>query len=114
MQIMDCRQVVFSAEKSQERIHKALQVRRSSARRRWTFPPRIVANWPVNWRATMWRKRCSTNAKANGAIIAPRYDIPADAIARERLQSCFPDREIVMVPIGKNLAEWNENEAKLR
>ncbi|MDX2312440.1 MAG: hypothetical protein QNL90_00050 [Gammaproteobacteria bacterium] len=26
MQIMDCRQVVFSAEKSQERIHQALQV----------------------------------------------------------------------------------------
>ena len=41
---------------------------------------------------------------ANGAIIAPRYDIPADDIVRERLQSCFPDREIVMVAIP-NIAE---------
>ena len=41
---------------------------------------------------------------ANGAIIAPRYDISADDVARERLQSCFPGREIVMVAIP-NIAE---------
>jgi agmatine deiminase len=37
---------------------------------------------------------------ANGAVIAPRYGAPSDGVARERLQSCFPDREIVMVPIN--------------
>jgi agmatine deiminase len=36
---------------------------------------------------------------ANGAVIAPSYGIPKDDAARERLQSAFPDREIVMVPI---------------
>jgi len=36
---------------------------------------------------------------ANGAIIAPSYGIPMDDEARELLQSYFPDREIVMVPI---------------
>lgn len=36
---------------------------------------------------------------ANGAVIAPSYGIPKDDMARERLQSAFPDREIVMVPI---------------
>lgn len=37
---------------------------------------------------------------ANGAIIAPAYGIPTDDNVRERLQSCFPKRKIVMVPIG--------------
>jgi len=37
---------------------------------------------------------------ANGAVIAPSYGVGTDAVARERLQDCFPDREIVMVPIA--------------
>ena len=36
---------------------------------------------------------------ANGAIIAPGYGIAADGDARERLQSCYPDREVVQVPV---------------
>jgi agmatine deiminase len=36
----------------------------------------------------------------NGAVIAPAYGAPSDDLARERLQSCFPDREVVMVPIA--------------
>ena len=36
---------------------------------------------------------------ANGAIIAPAYGIDRDAEVRERLQSLFPDREIVMLRI---------------
>jgi agmatine deiminase len=37
---------------------------------------------------------------ANGAVIAPSYGIATDDAVRERLQSYFPDREIVMVPIS--------------
>ena len=37
---------------------------------------------------------------ANGAVIAPAYGAHTDDVARERLQSCFPDRDIVMVPIA--------------
>lgn len=36
---------------------------------------------------------------ANGAVIAPAYACAEDAVVRERLQSYFPDREIVLVPI---------------
>jgi agmatine deiminase len=34
----------------------------------------------------------------NGAIIAPRFDVPTDEDARAVLARLFPDREIVMVP----------------
>ena len=37
---------------------------------------------------------------ANGAVIAPSYGIATDDEVRERLQSYFPEREIVMVPIA--------------
>ena len=37
---------------------------------------------------------------ANGAVIAPAYGAPSDEVARERLQDCFPDRDIVQVPIA--------------
>jgi agmatine/peptidylarginine deiminase len=33
----------------------------------------------------------------NGAVLLPIYGDPADAIARARLQQCFPDRDIVGV-----------------
>ncbi len=36
---------------------------------------------------------------ANGAVIAPGYGLESDAMACERLQSAFPDREVVIVPI---------------
>ncbi len=35
---------------------------------------------------------------ANGAIIAPCFDVPTDEPARAKLASLFPDREIIMVP----------------
>ena len=35
---------------------------------------------------------------ANGAIIAPSFDMPTDAPAQAVLQRMFPDREVVMVP----------------
>jgi len=34
----------------------------------------------------------------NGAVLLPSYDDPADDIARQRLASVFPDREIVTIP----------------
>lgn len=34
----------------------------------------------------------------NDAVLVPTYDDPADAIACERIASCFPGREIVPVP----------------
>jgi len=34
----------------------------------------------------------------NGAVLAPTYDDPADTEALARLQSCFPDREVIGVP----------------
>ena len=34
----------------------------------------------------------------NGAVLAPTYDDPADAETLRRLQSCFPDREVIGVP----------------
>ena len=36
---------------------------------------------------------------ANSAIIAPSYGIPTDDAVKERHQSSFPDREIVLVRI---------------
>jgi agmatine deiminase len=33
----------------------------------------------------------------NGAVLLPVYDDPADAIAQQRLQDCFPDRTIVPI-----------------
>ena len=36
---------------------------------------------------------------AHGAVIAPSYGVSSDDAARDRLQECFPDREIVQVPI---------------
>jgi len=33
----------------------------------------------------------------NGAVLAPTYQDPADAVALARLKNCFPDREIVGV-----------------
>ena len=34
----------------------------------------------------------------NGAVLVPTYDDPADAEALRRLQTCFPDREVIGVP----------------
>lgn len=34
----------------------------------------------------------------NGAVLVPFYDDPADAVARERLQGCFPGRQVVGIP----------------
>ena len=36
----------------------------------------------------------------NGAVIAPAYQLPSDAGVAAVLGSAFPDREIVMLPIG--------------
>jgi agmatine/peptidylarginine deiminase len=33
----------------------------------------------------------------NGAVLLPVYDDPSDAVARERLQSCFPDRQVIPI-----------------
>jgi len=33
----------------------------------------------------------------NGAVLLPTYDDPHDAVARERLQTCFPDRAIIPI-----------------
>jgi agmatine deiminase len=37
---------------------------------------------------------------ANGAVIAPAYGLPSDAAVATTLAGAFPDREIVMLPIG--------------
>lgn len=34
----------------------------------------------------------------NGAVLVPVYGDPADAVALERIQACFPDREMVSIP----------------
>ena len=34
----------------------------------------------------------------NGAVLVPTYDDPADSLALERLQECFPERETVGIP----------------
>lgn len=34
----------------------------------------------------------------NGAVLVPAYGDPADAVARERLAACFPDREALSLP----------------
>ncbi len=34
----------------------------------------------------------------NNAVLVPTYDDPADSVALERLQACFPDRTIIGVP----------------
>lgn len=37
---------------------------------------------------------------ANGAVIAPAYHRPSDTIVADLLQRAFPDRTVVMLPIG--------------
>jgi agmatine deiminase len=34
----------------------------------------------------------------NQAVLVPAYDDPADDEAADRLQACFPDRQIVSIP----------------
>ncbi len=34
----------------------------------------------------------------NDAVLVPAYDDPADETARQQLQGCFPDREIISIP----------------
>ena len=34
----------------------------------------------------------------NGAVLVPAYDVPADDEAAQRLQDCFPGREVIQVP----------------
>ncbi len=34
----------------------------------------------------------------NGAVLAPTYDDPLDAVALERLRGCFPERDVVGIP----------------
>lgn len=34
---------------------------------------------------------------ANGCVLIPAFDDPADAVARQRLAECFPEREIVPI-----------------
>ena len=34
----------------------------------------------------------------NGAVLVPTYDDPADDVALQRLQPCFPDREVIGIP----------------
>lgn len=41
----------------------------------------------------------------NGAVLVPQYDDAADADACERLQSCFPDRNIIGIPALTLIAE---------
>lgn len=38
---------------------------------------------------------------ANGGIIVPQFDDPHDQLAREILQTCFPEREVVGLPASK-------------
>ena len=42
----------------------------------------------------------------NGAVLAPTYDDPADAEALARLQSCFPERNVVAIPCTPLLLQY--------
>ena len=37
---------------------------------------------------------------ANGAVIIPSYGIPHDGKARNTIQSCFPDHDVVQVDVN--------------
>lgn len=39
----------------------------------------------------------------NGAVIVPGFDDPNDAVAAGKLQALYPDREIVMLPVGREI-----------
>jgi agmatine deiminase len=39
----------------------------------------------------------------NGGVIVPAFDDPNDAVARERLAALYPDREVVMLPVGREI-----------
>jgi agmatine deiminase len=39
----------------------------------------------------------------NGGVIVPAFGDPNDAVARERLQALYPDREVVMLPVGREI-----------
>jgi agmatine/peptidylarginine deiminase len=56
--------------------------------------------WPRPQRDADGRRLPATYANfliINGAVLAPVYDDPADAIALSRLRECFPGREIIAV-----------------
>jgi agmatine deiminase len=42
----------------------------------------------------------------NGAVLVPTYRDPADAVALERLQTCFPEREIVGIDCVPVIAQY--------
>lgn len=42
----------------------------------------------------------------NGAVLVPTYDDPADAAALARLQSCFPERDVVAIPCTPLLLQY--------
>jgi agmatine deiminase len=35
---------------------------------------------------------------ANGLVVVPQYDDPADTVAREKLRELFPNREVILLP----------------
>ena len=42
----------------------------------------------------------------NGAVLAPTYDDPLDAVALERLRGGFPDREVVGIPCATLIRQY--------
>lgn len=42
----------------------------------------------------------------NGAVLVPTYRDPADAVALERLATCFPDREVIGIDCSAVIAQY--------
>jgi agmatine/peptidylarginine deiminase len=42
----------------------------------------------------------------NNAVLVPAYDDPMDAVAAERIQHCFPDREIILTPCNPLIQQY--------
>jgi len=64
-------------------------------------PYRLVAlPWPRAAYSSDGARLPATYANflvVNGAVLAPTYEDPADAIALARLRECFPDREVIAI-----------------
>lgn len=73
----------------------ALRTREGAPYRLFPLP------WPQPIRDVGGRRLAASYANfliVDGAVLAPSYDDPADARAREVLENAFPGREIVQVP----------------
>jgi agmatine/peptidylarginine deiminase len=93
-----CTEVGYSGYTALKSMQAELAELRTSAGR----PYRLVAlPWPGPRHGPHGRRLPASYANflvINEAVLVPSYEDPADEVAAQQLQRCFPEREIVQIP----------------